>query len=206
MTPQPPPRTAHRLGLAVGLAIGLTLGVGYLVQKFSVVRAPPKAPARPPVVLPVLAPEVAPVVFAHHERGVPPDVLETADLPAAPWAPGLRLVEISRAPASRHHRAVLEDLDTQDIRRYAIGDLLPHGSILVGISTTSVDLFVADQELVRMDLNGSVESIETFRPRVTPLVIREVEMAPEYIEGAQMALDGTRDPDPVIVQLSLIHI
>lgn len=103
-----------------------------------------------------------PPVRASSATRIPPGVLRSSERLAAPWSPGLRLRAVHREVAWAAHRAEIEDLTTQDVRAYAIGDLLPHGSMLVAIDAHSADVFVADREIVRLNLDGSFRSVDDF--------------------------------------------
>ncbi|MCB9647572.1 MAG: hypothetical protein H6730_13355 [Deltaproteobacteria bacterium] len=187
------------------LAVVATFVVAVLYSAQGSAPAPsaplPEAPA---VVLPWVA-EVAPsTVVAAMERGVPPSVEATADVVAAAWAPGLRLVEARRGETWEAHRALIEDATTGDARLYAIGDLLPHGSLLVAVSTAAVDVLVADMELVRLDEKGGLRSIHDFRTALEaqPLA-RAPELADAYVEGAAAAVQATLSEDPEVVQAAI---
>ena len=167
--------------------------------------APPAPPAARPVVLPALA-EVATstAVDVRVARGVPPSVEASADLRAAPWAPGLRLVESQLGATWEAHRALIADTTTQDVRAYAIGDLLPHGSLLVGISTGAVEVLVGDIELVRIDEQGRLRSIQDFRTayEARPLA-RAPALADAYVAGAEAALADLLVEEPERVQAAI---
>lgn len=189
------------------LLLGVLAFIGAVLATGAPRPRAPRAASRgaPPVVLPALQ-EVAAstVVQAWAERAVPPSVAASADVTAAPWAPGLRLVEARRGPRWEDHRALIEDLTTRDARLYAIGDLLPHGSLLVAVSTGAVDVLVADMELVRLDEQGRLHSVHDFR---TALEARPLARAPglgaAYVEGAEAALQATLSEDPAVVQAAI---
>lgn len=195
---------AEAAGWAV-LAVVTAFVVAVLHGALGSAPAPsPPPPEAPAVVLPWVA-EVAPsTVVASMERGVPPSVEATADVVAAAWAPGLRLVEARRGKTWEAHRALIEDATTGDARLYAIGDLLPHGSLLVAVSTAAVDVLVADMELVRLYEKGGLRSIHDFRTALEaqPLA-RAPELADAYVEGAAAAVQATLSEDPEVVQAAI---
>ncbi len=102
------------------------------------------------------------------------------------------------------HRAVVEDTKTRDQRSYAIGDLLPHGSLLVGISTGSAQVLVADVELVEITTKGKLRSLSDFRTAYEARPLKRVpKLAPAYVQGAQQTLLATLGEDPVQVQRAI---
>ena len=116
-----------------------------------------------PASLPVMIELKTPPVRARLGRRVPSNVNETAAMTPAPWAPGVHLVQADARGGWERRRALIQDTTTQDTRSYAIGDLLPYGSLLVGISTSAADILVADVELVRLYEDGRVRSLVDFR-------------------------------------------
>ncbi len=134
-------------------------------------------------------------------RAVPTDILKTAHETAAPWAPGLTLERVEMEGVWSARRALIQDNSTKDVRAYAIGDLLPHGSLLVGISTTAVDLMVADAELVRLDLQGVIVSIFDFRDADAGQALK-VARPPhdEFRDAVLAAVEGLADSDPAYAQ------
>lgn len=135
---------------------------------------------------------------------VPNEILGTAERRAAPFAPGLRLLSsLCRGPWEEH-RAEIRDETTGDARRYAIGDLLPHGSLLVGLSTGSAEVMVADRTLVRLHEDGRLETVEDFRTadEARPLVaVPDRDQA--YRAGAMETLELTRGDDPEVAQAAV---
>ncbi|MBK6687749.1 MAG: hypothetical protein IPG45_24960 [Deltaproteobacteria bacterium] len=128
---------------------------------------------------------------------VPAEILDTAERRAAPYAPGLRLLSTERGAAWEQHRANIRDEATGDVRSYSIGDLLPHGSLLVGLSTGSAEVMVADRNLVRLYSDGRLLTVEDFRTadEAKPLlVIADRDQA--YRAGALDALTLARSDDP----------
>jgi hypothetical protein len=104
-----------------------------------------------------------PPVMAERDRGVSRNVRATADMAVEGTAPGIALEKVLLAKTWEESRAVIRDLTTGDARAYAIGDLLPHGSLLVGLSTASADVMVADVELVRLSIGSPPEMMADFR-------------------------------------------
>lgn len=151
--------------------------------------------------LPKLKPMPRAVVQPHPGRAVPTDILKTAHETAAPWAPGLALERVEMDGVWSKRRAFVQDTSTQDVRAYAIGDLLPHGSLLVGISTTSIDLMVADAELVRLDLQGEIVSVFDFRDADAGQALK-VARPPhdEFRDAVLAAIEGLADSDPAYAQ------
>lgn len=132
---------------------------------------------------------------------VPTEILGTAERRAAPYAPGLRLLSTERAAAWERHRATIRDEATGDVRSYGIGDLLPHGSLLVGLSTGSAEVMVADRTLVRLYTDGRLLTVEDFRTadEAKPLlVVPDRDQA--YRAGALETLGVARGDDPIEAQ------
>lgn len=198
--PPAPPKRARPLGMVIA-ALGPPALVAALVVTYEArvgsVRAtvspgppPVPAPARPgpvaaeaagaksrlPPVMPVARlpriEEPVAVVSARKERGVPRDVLESAAVAAAPWAPGLRLDRSVLSLQWELHRAEIEDLTTGVVRGYAIGDLLPHGSLLIGIAEGAADIMVADSHLVRLHEDGKIEHLENLKRLASPAGVK----------------------------------
>ena len=127
-----------------------------------------------------------PPVVAAGERAVSPTVLATADLAVAASAPGLALEKVELAGSWEESRAVIRDLTTHDVRAYAIGDLLPHGSLLVGLSADSADIMVADVELVRLSVGGKPRLVYDLR------VEREaLQRAPDHDRAYRAAIEDS---------------
>lgn len=196
--------------LAGALWLAVVAFVGAVV--LSLLRGPPAPPAAPPpalaptseaFALPALAPPSMPPVQAG-PRGIPKSVAESAHVVAAPWAPGLRLHATDLAGPWEQHRAVIEDLTTEDRRSYAIGDLLPHGSLLVGISTGAAQVLVGDRELVELRETGKIRSLNDFRAayEARPLK-RAPALADAFVEEAERALAYTLSDDPTHVQAAI---
>lgn len=142
-------------------------------------------------------------VVAPAERGVPVDVLKTATVSAAPWAPGLRLVKTTLGTEWEAARAELEDKTSGDVRAYAIGDLLPHGSLLVGITEKSADIMVADTHLVRLWVDGKLERLHDLtQPIAKPLKVAR-DLDPDYEDQIRVALVDLRSDDPSVVQAAI---
>lgn len=158
----------------------------------------PKAQPKnyPPVLVPW--PE-RPVESA--ERRPSAEVLATADMKAAPWSPGLALRGARMSARWEDSRALIEELSTRDVRSYAIGDLLPRGCLLVGVSTAAVDILVSDVELVRMELSGKLSSVVDFRAayEARPLP-KAQDLAPDYKLAVEEALEAVQTAPPAEVQ------
>jgi hypothetical protein len=104
-----------------------------------------------------------PPVIAASDRAVSPTVLATAHVAVAGTAPGIALETVMLSRRWEESRAEIRDLTTGDLRAYAIGDLLPHGSLLVGLSTRTADVLVGDVELVRLEIGVAPRLVEDFR-------------------------------------------
>jgi hypothetical protein len=148
-------------------------------------------------------PEVEVVAAEVHQRPVPLDVLETATITAAAYAPGLRLQRTVLEDEWEGRRAEIEDRVTGDVRAYAIGDLLPYGSLLVGISTAAVDVMVGDAHLVRLHADGRIEEVHdlsrVYEGKALPLVRDE----PADADEVRLALIDIRSSDPAEVQAAI---
>lgn len=156
-------REAVRWGLLTGGVILLALaGLSALLSRAGGSRGI-VAEGLVPAGLPVLVERAALPVVSLPGRGVPANVLKTASKTPAPWAPGVVLVRADARGRWEGRRAVIQDVATRDTRSYAIGDLLPHGSLLVGISTAAIDILVADVELIRMYEGGRLRPLVDFR-------------------------------------------
>lgn len=203
-------RTADTGPLTRLFGLGLTLAVlaflgGVLVSPRR--QAPAPRPVAPPPAVPITLPTLEPAPIPPVEagpRGVSRDVEATADVKAAPWAPGLRL-HTTALPGDWHRRrAVIEDLSSEDRRSYAIGDLLPHGSLLVGISTGAAQVFVADREIVELRADGTLRSVDDFRgARPAPRLARVPDLSDAYVTDAQRALEALASEDPAEVQAAI---
>lgn len=124
------------------------MSVGLLLAGCDAEEALPTPPTAPLVGYPI----EAPVVLELIGRGaVPAEIRQSAEDPKAPLP--LRVVEIRRGGAWREHRALLEDVDTGDVRAYAAGDLLPHGGVLVAIEPAAVRVMAGDAVVMELGLN-----------------------------------------------------
>lgn len=165
----------------------------------SVVRT---ATVAPPLVA-VLIPETE--VSNALRRPVPLDILATSSVAVAPFAPGIRL---KRAVVSEdeweERRAEIEDLRTKDVRAYAIGDLLPYGSLLVGISTASADVMVADSHLIRLYADGRIRGLEDLSDVYAGAALKAAKYTePADADQLRLALIDLRNDDPAIVQRAI---
>jgi hypothetical protein len=135
---------------------------------------------------------------------VPGEVLKTATVVALPAAPGLRLLETSIDPDWQERRARIEERMTGRARAYAIGDLLPNGALLVGISTKTADIMVGDTHLVRLYDDGRVEIVEDLRRSelIMPRVVKSG-LDPDYEDKLRIALIDARSDDPTVVQRAI---
>ena len=141
------------------LVIAASTGLAVLVILAWRAQAPAPilpAPIQPGLLEPTEIDQAVPIGVAI----VPTEILGTAERRAAAYAPGLRLLSTERAAAWEQHRAKIRDEATGDVRSYGIGDLLPHGSLLVGLSTGSAEVMVADRTLVRRYTHGRVWAVE----------------------------------------------
>lgn len=148
-----------------------------------------------------LSPVVPPPVVAA-ARSVPADVLRSST--AAASRPGLRLLR-TRLGAWEARRAELEDTTTGDVRAYAIGDLLPRGALLVGISTGTADIMVADSELLRFHTDGHTERVQDLSYVATAPTFRPAAQAddPDLDDKIRLALIDARSDDPTVVQAAI---
>lgn len=184
---------------ALVVALGFAFGAAALIDAPSLPLA--VAPGEGEVEVPALvAPVAAPLAG---ERTVPPSVEDDFHVKAAPWAPGVRLKRTVMEGPWEERRALIEDLTDGDVRSYAIGDLLPHGSLLVGISTTAADILVADREIVRLADDGSLASFEDFRDATLVRGPQRVAPAPVFDEAAEAAVEALLSEDPGLVQQAI---
>jgi hypothetical protein len=182
---------------ALVIALGCAFATASLIEVPELPKPPPPKVVHPPaLVTPVAAPLAA-------DRVVPPGVEEDFDVKAAPWAPGVRLKRTIMDGSWEERRALIEDLTDGDVRSYAIGDLLPHGSLLVGISTTTADILVADREIVRLADDGSLSSFEDFAESKLVRGPQRVAAAPAFHEAADAAVEALRSEDPELVQQAI---
>ncbi len=158
--------------------------------------APMPPIARPPAL--VMPPRTLPRASAR--RVTPPEVLATAEQALPPWSLAFGLIETRIGRRWTDHRAVIEDRRAQDVRSYAIGDLLPHGAVLVGVSTGTIQLMVADRELVRLDVGGRLRSVQDFRAAYERAALRRVKEDVRLQEALQEVLPFLRSSDPAEVQ------
>lgn len=135
---------------------------------------------------------------------VPEDVLRTSTAAPSPSEPRVRLVRTRIEARWEDRRAEVEDRETHEVRSYAIGDLLPHGSLLVGISTGAAEIMVADSHLVRLREDGGLEKIQNLTaPPPAKALTPARELEPEYAEEIRIALVDLRSDDPTIVQAAI---
>lgn len=186
------------LVVAVAAAVLVAWAIGPKVQPPPRPPPPPVTPKPPMIVTPTHTPT------GSTERAIPPGVAAQGDVRAAPWAPGIRLEKTDLNGRWEQHRALIEDQTTKDVRAYAIGDLLPHGSLLVGISTGTVDVLVADREIVRLRDDGTLSSLEDFTAATAvrgPRIAKGLD--PEYREAVEEAVEALTADDPELVQRAI---
>lgn len=152
--------------------------------------------SRPPAL--VVPPRALPRAAAR--RVTPPEVLATAEQALPPWSLSFGLKETRIGRRWTDHRAVIEDRRARDVRSYAIGDLLPYGAVLVGVSTGTVQLMVADRELVRLDVGGRLRSVQDFRAAYERAALRRVKEDVRLQDAVQQVLPFLRSSDPAEVQ------
>ena len=143
-------------------------------------------------------PIMAPV--ASSLRATPPDITRTAGVVRPPWNLGLRLVGTRRGSRWSAHRAIIERRADGDSRSYAIGDLLPYGSVLVAVSTGAVQLMVGDEELVYLDVAGDVRSVQDFRTAYERAPLRRAPDDKALEAALAEILPSLRSRDPAEVQ------
>jgi hypothetical protein len=159
--------------------------------------------------LPALEPlaEVEPIAEVAPSPGLrptPAEVLRTSTVVAASWAPGLALVKTTMKPGWEERRAEIEDRTQGDVRSYAIGDLLPHGSLLVGISTGTADIMVGDAHLVRLFADGRVAPLEDFALAAEPPALSHAKgLDEDYRDRVLLAVHDARSQDPSVVQAAI---
>jgi hypothetical protein len=135
---------------------------------------------------------------------VPAEVLRTATLTASPLAPGLRLLETTMDSDWQLRRARIEDRTSHAVRAYSIGDLLPKGALLVGISTKSADIMVGDKHLVRLHDDGHVEALNDLSELELDVPTEvKVPIDPDYADKLRLALIDARGDDPAVVQQAI---
>lgn len=201
------------LAIVLGALIAAVVVAGAIVVAFKpaeehaelpVLVATSSAAAALPQLAAVSAAEQAEVASSP-ERGVPLNILKTASVAAAPFNPGIRLKRaLLESDEWEGRRASIEDRATRDVRVYAIGDLLPYGSLLVGISTASIDVMVGDAYLVRLYENGKIKSLHdlssVYEPSALPIVKNP---EPPDADVVRLALIDLRSDDPTIVQTAI---
>jgi hypothetical protein len=197
--------------LVFGVAIALAIAVAVRRAKIdredgtaasaSVVRTASVARPIPLADLAVMAEaEVSPA----RGRAVPADILRTATVTAAYWAPGLALKRAVITDDWESRRAEIEDRTTGDVRAYAIGDLLPHGSLLVGVSTAAAEIMVADTHLVRLHEDGRIEPIQDLSKAFEPAALQPARgLDPDYEDAVRIAIIDLRSDDPTKVQQAI---
>lgn len=197
------------LAVAAGLAFGAAFIIGRGRGGVGLERAAQAGIATKTSTAPRARAALAEDVIADEvlagERAVPLDVLRTASVTAAPWAPGLRLVRTATSAEEwEARRAHVEDRTTGDVREYAIGDLLPHGSLLVGIADGAVEIMVADTHLVVLFTDGRVEPVQDLSEAFEPEALKPAhEVDPDYEDQVRVALIDLRSGDPSIVQAAI---
>lgn len=181
-----------------------------------------RTPAHPEARVAAVWPAAEPVSARPGRPRVPVEIHESAG--ASEASPGIRLRRVLRADHDwRAHRALIEEEGTQDVRAYAVGDLLPRGAILVGIEREAVRVFTAEAMVLRLDLRGGEAVIEDLRgtprrrvrarprPRPTEDVGPAVAAAvrdlgapdPDRVRGAIEALLG---PGEILVPSLVLHV
>ncbi len=145
------------------------------------------------------------VVSDARARPVPSDILATSSVAAAPFAPGIRLKRsVLSVNDWEERRAEIEDLKSGDVRAYAIGDLLPYGSLLVGISTASADVMVGDSHLIRLYADGRIQGLEDLSEVYNGARLVEAKHAePADADLIRLALIDIRHEDPATVQKAI---
>lgn len=203
------------LAIVLGALIAAVLVAGAIVFAFRPAEdrgAPVNAAATSTtaVALPQLASasiiaEEQEAVAAELGRAVPADILKTATVSAAPFNPGIKLKRtLLESDEWEGRRASIEDRATRDVRVYAIGDLLPYGSLLVGISTASIDVMVSDAYLVRIYENGKIKSLHDLSSVYEPSALPIVKNAePPDADVVRLALIDLRNDDPTVVQAAI---
>ncbi|MEO1334160.1 MAG: hypothetical protein AAFV29_00895, partial [Myxococcota bacterium] len=116
------------------------------------------------------------------------------------WHLGMSLLETMRGRVWQDHRAIIEVVGGSGPRSYAIGDLLPYGAMVVGISTGAVQLMVADNELVGLSQDGGRWSLEDFQAADEVSSLRLVPDDPVFREAVHEVQAFLRSEDPREVQ------
>lgn len=137
-------------------------------------------------------------------RPISPAALRTAHEVTSPLAPGLALVSIQTSTSWQGRRARIRDTRDGRVERYAIGDLLPHGALLVGISARSVDVMIADSEILRLRVERPLERLERFLYADGPVGgIFRLRPRRGFERRIARAVAALSDPNPKVVQAAL---
>ncbi len=156
------------------------------------------------IVLPSLGIVSGVPAVAAQGRNVPQEVKASAEMRTKALAPGLVLKKVEYASKWRAHRALIYDQKGKDTRKYAIGDLLPHGNLLVGIKEQSIDILVGDAELVRLSIDAVPRSLTDFSEGRGSLPKRKAaKLSQEFIQVAHQAVADTLQSDPQSVQAAI---
>lgn len=153
---------------------------GWLIVVLAAGCRPPPPPAdaghvaepkvAPAGLAPVALLRPSPAVRAVDVRGsVPAEVRASAEAHTTDLR--LRLAETQIAEDWQGHRALLEDLDSGELRAYAVGDLLPRGAILVGVERKGVRVMAADALVLSLGFDASPTLVQDLRrdpPGVMP--------------------------------------
>lgn len=166
-------------------------------------RPPATDSATAPLSLPHPVDPPDPVVRADPDRAVPPSIRASANRQTAGYAPGLRLVEPRPSPTWERGRAVIRDETDGDVRAYAIGDLLPHGALLVGIGEDHAEVFVSDMELVRLTETGVVPTVDFRTAYEARALDRGPDLSPDYRDAVEEAIRALRTAQSNDAQLLL---
>ncbi len=180
----------------MGVAVGASVAAFWFVSRGLTCGAR-SLPDQQPLL--VIQPDAG-TPMVSHERATPPEVMATSDKVRPSWTLDLKLHETRLGPSWREHRAVISVRGEGPARAYAIGDLLPYGAVLVGVSPGAVQLMVADFELVYLDLKGRRVSLNDFRNafrRPPPALVPEDK---PFEEALADVLGFLRSTDPGEVQ------
>ena len=182
---------------------GLVIGVAVIAVAFGA-RMTSRYPSAVPLDMeegpPLLVGWQAPLPVAADRRETAPDVIATANVVRPPWNLGLRLRNTYIGRDWSEHRALIEHVPDGDLRTYAIGDLLPYASVLVGVSTGAIELTIADEELIYIDVKGRVRSVADFRTAYERRALRRAAEDQELTRSLAKVLELLRSDDPDIVQ------
>ena len=181
---------------ACGIVFGTAITATTAITAISVAGCERRSddPLEPPH---LVSPD-SPVAQASHERGTPPGILATVDQVRPPWNLGFRLVATDMGADWSEHRALVED--GTGLRSYAIGDLLPYGAVLVAVSTGAVQLMLGDVELVQLEADGSIASVQDFRSVYEPSRPPVVQSDPAFRQAILDVLAFLRSDDRAEVQ------